>query len=360
MKRLLTPLITTACLLSGTAAIAQDSGKPAPGTLEKLYPGKTYSPYAKRNFPSNVYWGDTHLHTGLSLDAGVFGNTLGPDDAYRLARGEEIKSSTGLPVKLGRPLDWLVVTDHTDLMGIAPDIQAGTPNILKIPMAKAWHEGYSKGGEAAGKAAFDLITRFSQMTLPEELVTQYSPGAPVFEGVWEEIVNSAERYNDPGKFTAFIGFEWTSVPKGFNLHRNVILRDGARRAMQVVPPTTQKPSGSTDPLFLYKWLEDYEAKTGGRAFALAHNGNLSNGWMFPTEKTYHGGVGGPENYVNLRAKWEPSYEITQIKGDGEAHPVLSRLTTSSPTMRTGILGNLDLTELKKPEHAETRVRSGGL
>ena len=113
-----------------------------------------------------------------------------------------------------------------------------------------------------------------------------------------------------------------STPQGFNLHRNVILRDGADRARQVVPLTTQPPTGTSDPLDLYQWLEDYETKTGGEAFAIAHNGNLSNGWMFPINKTYAGGQVN-KNYVQLRAKWEPLYEVTQMKGDGEAHPVLS-------------------------------------
>ena len=329
------------------AVQASDAGQPRTNLFNEIYPGKTFSPYAGRSFPSQVFWGDSHLHTGLSLDAGVFGNTLRPDDAYRLARGEEIKSSTGLPVKLGRPLDWLVVTDHTDLMGIAPDVQVGTPNILKDEFGKYLHEEYSKGGEAAGKAAFELITRFSQMTLPESLMSDYSPGSKVFMGVWEEIVDSAERFNDPGQFTAFIGFEWTSVPKGFNLHRNVMLRDNGDRALQVVPLTTQPPSGTTDPLELYKWLEDYETKTGGRAFAFSHNGNLSNGHMFPTETTYHGNKV-DENYVKLRAKWEPHYEITQIKGDGEAHPFLSP-DDEFADYENWDVGNLDITELKKPE-----------
>jgi hypothetical protein len=325
---------------------ASDVGKPAEEDVN-IKSSETFSPYANRSFPMNVYWGDTHVHTGLSLDAGVFGNTLRPTDAYRLARGEQITSSTGLPVKLGRPLDWLVVTDHTDLMGIAPDIQVGTPNILANPKGKEWHEGYSKGGTEAGKAAFDLITNFAQMTLPEELVEQYSPGAPVFKNVWEEIVDAADDFNDPGKFTAFIGFEWTSVPKGFNLHRNVILRDDGFRAKMVQPLTTQPPLGTTDPLDLYKWLEAYEEKTGGQAFAISHNGNLSNGWMFPTEKTYAGGEV-DENYVKLRARWEPQYEITQIKGDGEAHPALSP-DDDFADYENWDVGNLDLTELKKPE-----------
>ena len=159
-------------------AMASDMGTPDPGVIKGLYPGKAYSPYARRSFPSRVYWGETHLHTGVSLDAGLFGAILGHEEAYRFARGEEIKSSTGLPVKLGRPLDWLVVTDHTDMMGIATDIQSGSPNVLAVPKGKEWHEGFKKGGEAAGKAAFDLITHFAQMKVPEELLNAYSPGSP--------------------------------------------------------------------------------------------------------------------------------------------------------------------------------------
>ncbi|MHC5087080.1 MAG: DUF3604 domain-containing protein, partial [Planctomycetota bacterium] len=135
------------------------------------------------------------MHTGLSLDAGLFGNILGPDEAWRFARGEEVRSSTGLPVKLARPLDWMVLTDHSDLMGIAPDIQKGAPAILKNAKGKEWHEGFKQGGEAAGKAAFDLIMNFSQMTLPEELVEAYSPGSDVYNGIWNKIIDAAEKYN---------------------------------------------------------------------------------------------------------------------------------------------------------------------
>ena len=341
-------VITLFCLLLAlTSALASDIGTPDPEVLGGLYPGETYSPYAQRSFPSRVYWGDTHLHTGLSLDAGLFGNTLGPDEAYRFARGEEVKSSTGLPIKLGRPLDWMVLTDHTDMMGIATDIQKGTPNILAVPKGKEWHEGFKKGGKAAGEAAFDLITHFAQMKLPEKLLKDYAPGSRITNNIWERIVDAAEKYNEPGRFTAFIGYEWTSVPKGFNLHRNVILRDGAMRAKQVIPLTTQPPLGTTDPLDLYKWLEDYEDKTNGQALALAHNGNLSNGWMFPVDKTYHGGKV-DKNYVEQRARWEPLYEMTQIKGDGEAHPFLSP-NDEYADYENWDVGNLDLTELKQKE-----------
>jgi hypothetical protein len=341
--------------------MASDIGSADPEVLKGLYPGKAYSPYAQRAFPSNIYWGETHLHTGYSLDAGLFGNILNHEDAYRFARGEEITSSSGLPVKLGRPLDWLVIADHSDMMGIAFDIQKGAPNILAVPKGKEWAEGFQKGGEAAGKAAFDLITHFSQMKIPEELLNQYSPGSSKFNTLWDKMTKTADRYNDPGRFTALIGYEWTSVPKGFNLHRNVILRDGGVRARQVIPLTTLPPVGTQDPLDLYKWLETYENKTGGQALAIAHNGNLSNGWMFPMVDTYAGGKV-DKNYVEQRAKWEPLYEMTQIKGDGEAHPFLSP-NDEFADYETLDKGNLDITELKKDdmlqrEYAREALKNG--
>ena len=345
-------------LMMAMPILASDIGTPNTEVLKGIYPGKTYSPYAQRTFPSNVYWGDTHLHTGLSLDAGLFGNILGHADAYQLARGEEIKSSTGLPVKLSRPLDWLVIADHSDMMGIAGDIQKGTPNILADPKGKEWHEGFKKGGKAAGEAAFDLISNFAQMTLPEKLLNDYSPGAVVYDNIWDSIIKTADEYNEPGRFTALIGYEWTSVPKGINLHRNVILRDDKTRAGQVVPLTTQPPKGTQDPLDLYAWLENYEKKTGGQALAISHNGNLSNGWMFPTDGTYAGGKV-DENYVRLRAKWEPLYEMTQIKGDGEAHPSLSP-NDEFADYGTWDKGNLDLSELKKPEMLEREYARSAL
>jgi hypothetical protein len=351
MNRLAPPskglALAVAVLALPGMALATDIGKPPPEVVGDVYPGKTYSPYAQRAFPSGVFWGETHLHTGLSLDAGLFGCILDHEDAYRFARGEEIRSSTGLPVKLGRPLDWLVVTDHSDMMGLATDIQNGTPNVLAVPKGREWHEAFEKGGKAAGEAAFDLIQNFAQFTLPEKMVEDYSPGSATYTRIWDEIIDTAERFNEPGRFTTLIGFEWTSVPQGNNLHRNVILRDGGDRARQVTPLTTQPPIGTTDPLDLYKWLENYEAKTGGQALALSHNGNLSNGWMFPMEETYAGGRV-DENYVRQRAKWEPLYEVTQIKGDGEAHPALSP-NDEFADYGTWDKGNLDLSALKEPE-----------
>lgn len=352
-------VFTATFLVSASPALAQFV--PSAESLEGLYPGKTYSPYAQRAFPSHVFWGDTHLHTSYSPDAGLFGNTLDLDEAYRFARGEEVVSSTGLPVKLGRPLDWMVLTDHSDLMGFAPDIRKGAPNILSDPKGKEWYDALQQGGEAAANAALDLISNFSQGTLPEKIVTDYSPGSEIYATVWDQTIAAAEKYNEPGRFTAFIGFEWTSVPKGNNLHRNVVFRDNGNRAGQVMPLTTQAPAGTTDPLDLYQYLEDYEAKTGGQAFALAHNGNLSNGWMFPLEDTYAGGKV-DENYVTQRARWEPLYEITQIKGDGEAHPFLSP-DDEFADYENWDAGNLDLSVAKTDdmlarEYAREALKQG--
>ena len=359
-KSLLAIVAITALALPGMA-LASDIGTPDPEVIKGLYPGKAYSPYAQRFFPNKVYWGETHLHTGLSADAGLFGNTLGHEEAYRFARGEEVKSSTGLPVKLSRPLDWLVIADHSDLMGLAMDIQKGSPNILADPKGRGWHEAFKQGGQVAGRAAFEIITNFTQGTLPEKILDYYSPGSPVYNRVWEDIIKTADQFYDPGKFTSLIGYEWTSIPKGNNMHRNVILRDNGDRARQVIPLTTQPPLGTTDPLDLYQWLADYEAKTGGQALAIAHNGNLSNGWMFPTKKTYAGGQV-DMNYIELRAKWEPLYEVTQIKGDGEAHPYLSP-NDEFADYETWDKANLDLSVLKTPdmlqrEYAREALKQG--
>ena len=187
-------------LSTGTVFVNASSGEPTEAA-------KKFSPPANTTYATNVYWGDSHLHTGLSLDAGLFVNILGPDDAYRLARGERITASSGIPVQLARPLDWMVVADHSDMMGIATDIKKGTPNIVANSKGKEWHEGFKKGGRAAGEAAFDLIQNFSQMTVPEQLVKDYSPGSEVFSKVWKDIVDNAELHNEPGLFTAFIGYE---------------------------------------------------------------------------------------------------------------------------------------------------------
>jgi len=352
-------LIAVAIILAPVLASGQII--PTKESLSGLYHGKAYSPYAQRSFPDRVFWGDTHLHTGLSVDAGLFGARLGLDEAYRFARGEEVIASSGQPAKLGRPLDWLVIADHSDAMGFFIDLAAGDPNILKYDQAKPWYEGLQTGGEASAEAALDLIATFSQGKIDPEMLADYSPGGKTYASIWESVVDAAERFNEPGHFTAFIGFEWTSLHAGDNLHRNVIFRDGADKAGRVVPYTTQAPVGSTDPLDLYTYLENYERTTGGSALALAHNGNLSNGIMFPVDAQYTGRKL-DRLYVESRARWEPMYEVTQIKGDGETHPVLSP-NDEFANYETWDAGNLDLSEAKTEqmlqyEYAREALKNG--
>ena len=193
------------------------------GTEAAAFEGRPYSPYADRVFPTEVYFGDTHVHTGLSADAGGSGTRLMPRDAYRFARGEQVTSNTGQPVKLARPYDFFMITDHSDAMGAITDIIAGAPNIMADPDGRKFHEDFNAGGDTAAQAMFRLINQFAQGKISPEL--NYQPGNPAFKSVWDDIVRAAEEFNDPGTFTTFIAFEWTSIPVNQNLHRNVFFRD---------------------------------------------------------------------------------------------------------------------------------------
>lgn len=333
----------------GTVARAQeqaptgDAGTLTQEDTEKFFKARPYSPYAERHFPVRPLFGDTHLHTALSFDAGASGARLGPREAYRFAMGEEVISSTGQPVRLSRPLDFLVVTDHSDNMGFFGDFLAGKPELLKNPKAREWYDMMQSG--KAAEAAFAIVTTFAQGKFPPEIL--YQPGNPAYRSTWQSIIDAAEEANNPGRFTAVIGYEWTSLSKGNNLHRNVIFGDNADKAGMVEPYTTQAPLGSNNPRDLWKWLANYEEKTGGKVLAIAHNGNLSNGTMFPIIESFTGKEIDRE-YAEQRARWEVLYETTQMKGDGETHPLLSPNDEFANFERWD-KGNLDLSEKKTPE-----------
>jgi len=276
-----------------------------------------YSPYAGTNYPTKVLWGDTHLHTNLSLDARAFGVTLGPEQAYRLARGEEITSSHGERIKLSRPLDWLVVADHSDALGAMDEVVKGNPALMKDPKVKDWHDRINKGGDVALAATMEIIETFAGIT--GEKIPAILTEDKFVSSVWQRYLATADKFNEPGRFSTIIGYEWTSTEGGNNLHRNVLYRDGARHAKQMLPFTAAE---SFNPEDLWKWMARYEKKTKGKVLTLAHNGNVSNGLMFP-EINPVTGKALSKNYAKTRARWEPLYEVTQIKGDGESHPYLS-------------------------------------
>jgi hypothetical protein len=337
--------IAMLALAATPRAHAQDPA-PSKESLDGAFPSQEhYSPFGGRQFPTRVLWGDTHLHTGLSMDAGAFGARLSPSDAYRFAQGEELVSSTGLKVQLSQPLDFLVVADHSDNMGFFPRLYAGDPGMLADPTGRRWYDMIQQGGQEAVKVAVEVIEAFSQGGFPDALASL--PGSAAYRSAWEQTINAAEAYNDPGNFTAFIGYEWTSNTGGNNLHRVVIYRDSGFRASLVEPFTALAPLGSDNPRDLWKWMADYEAKTGGRLLAIAHNGNLSNGIMFPIIESFTGREVDLE-YATTRARWEPLYEVTQIKGDGETHPLLSP-NDEFADYETWDQGNLDLSVMKEDE-----------
>jgi len=335
---------TLTVLLVASVAHGQDVGTATSENLRAVAQKRPYSPYAGGAVPTRVFWGDTHLHTSFSLDAGAFGNRLGLEEAYRFARGEELQSTSAGPVKLARPLDFLVIADHSDNMGFFPDLIAGDPALLSDPKGREWSERI-KAGEGVG-VALEVIDLFSRGKIPPKLI--YYPDTKMYRTAWERTIQAAEKYNEPGRFTAFIGYEWTSqVPPGQNLHRVVVYRDGADKAKQTVPATTYPPQGSSDPEFLWKLLQQYEDKTGGDVLAIPHNGNLSNGLMFPIVN-HVDRKPLTKQYATTRSKWEPLVEATQMKGDGETHPFLSP-NDEFADFGTWDKGNLNLSELKTKE-----------
>ncbi len=269
-----------------------------------------YSPFVGQEFPNRVFWGDSHLHTSYSWDAGLVGGRVGPEEAYRFARGEEVTASHGVRAKLVRPLDWLVVADHAESLGVAQMLERADPKLLATEVGRTTHEFYQAGEiyKAFENWGFNVIVGGKDPLDDPE----------VARPIWEEITEYADAYNDPGQFTAFIGYEWSSAPGGNNLHRVVVYRDDADKANRFLPFGA---TDSSDPEDLWAWMETYEAETGGDLLAIPHNGNLSNGVMFAVEDM--SGAAIDADYAARRAKWEPLYEITQMKGDGEAHPLLS-------------------------------------
>lgn len=295
-------------------------------------------------YPERVYWGDTHLHTANSPDAFGFGNRLDPEAALRFAKGEEVASSTGVKAKLARPLDFLVITDHSDGFASIKDLYNAPRSFITHPLMLRWYDMMHESPEQSIKAVGEIIDAKAKNNLPPELLNPEG-AAERLKNNWRAHIATVERYNDPGTFTAFLGFEYTLMNRGNNLHRNVIFRDGGNRVAQVLPIAS---NDTIIPDGLWDYLDAYEKKTGGKALTIPHNSNLSNGEMFLLTDP----SGGPMSaeYARRRAAREPLVEITQIKGDSESHPFMSPNDEFASYGDAGWeLGNLDFSEKTTPD-----------
>jgi hypothetical protein len=294
-----------------------------------------FSPYAGRNYPTRVFFGDTHLHTAISVDAGTMCR-VGQEDAFRFARGEEISTTHGLRAKLSRPLDFLVISDHAEMYGLMPQLLSGDPEILATEIGKKWFDSLTSGdNDKVFATAMEIVASLSKKDPPIK-------SEKAVRNAWNAYTALADRYNEPGRFTAIIGFEYTTMG-GNNLHRNVLFRGNAAEANRLVPFSQ---FDSQNPEDLWRFLAKFQKDTGAAVLAIPHNGNLSNGRMFSVV-TFDGKPLTRE-LAELRASLEPLVEATQIKGDSEAHPALSPNDEFADYEKWD-KSNLNGTEAKKPE-----------
>ncbi|MBJ18276.1 MAG: hypothetical protein CL933_02520 [Deltaproteobacteria bacterium] len=294
-------LIVPASASEGSDASAREASTGA---------SKSYSPYASETFPRSVYWGDTHVHSSWSVDAGNMGNLrVGPDEAFRFARGETLMAHNGQRLRLKRPLDFLLVSDHAAYLGVLPRLDANDALARSTEVGERWYQLRQKG---------EMLAVFLEFAASFLKGVDVIANEPLERAVWQDVIENAERYNQPGLFTAFIGYEWTSSANGENLHRNVVFRDGPEKTGQLLPFSALD---SFDPEDLWRHMNRYEDLTGGRVLAIPHNSNLSAGQMFSVET--RDGRPIDRAYAEARSRWEPLVEATQYKGDSETHPLLS-------------------------------------
>ncbi len=314
---------------------------------------RPYSPWVDQNFPQRPLFGDTHMHTKQSFDAVSFGTSLGPEEAYRFARGEEVVSSTGVRGRLSRPLDFMVVADHAENMGTMGAVKDGLPAVMTDPTIRGWHQNLKDGGDAAMIPYYAILKMVDEGTpMPDVLVDKR-----LTQSIWAKNNAAAEKYNEPGRFTAFIGYEWSSNAGGNNLHRVVVYRDGSDKANLMIPYSSFI---SENPEDLWTWMAVYEEKTGGQLLAIPHNGNMSNGTMY--RDTQFDGSPITREWAETRANYEPLIEATQMKGDGEAHPFLSP-NDEFADYETWDQGNLNLSvpktnEMLRYEYARSALKRG--
>jgi len=283
--------------------------------------GESYSPHVDRSYPTRVYWGDTHLHTYLSGDAYTLGTLITPDDAYRFAGGETVRATGGEEVRLRRPLDFLMVADHAENLGAVPRLASGDPRLLKSKDGKRFAEMIAKLRSLPDVLNAESMDEYSSASQPLYTAKgawhgNYGTDDTFKREIWHGVIDVAERYNDPGTFTTFAGFEYSANPP--MLHRNVLFVGGPEQTKQILPFSRYD---SADVEELWSHLQDYKDRVGGDVIAIPHNPNLSGGQMF-SPMNYQGQLL-TTAYAKTRASMEPIVEVTQIKGDSETHPLIS-------------------------------------
>lgn len=317
--------------------------------LTLLFYPQYLSAESKNEYEKVLLWGDLHVHSNFSFDAYSFGNTdLGPDKAYEFAKGLPVKAPNGELAQLTTPLDFLLVSDHAEYLGLFLGLEDDDPKLSSSSLGQRWLGYFQSGNQAPiSREYVQMIERQKDIELlPEEFN----------RSAWSKLLGFAERYNEPGVFSALIGFEWTSMINGDNLHRVVVYRDGMTKARKMLPFSALD---SPDPEDLWKFMGKYEGSTGGQVIAIPHNGNVSNGVMFSDKRV--DGSDFDRTYTALRQRWEPLYEVTQVKGDAEAHPYLSP-NDEYANFETWDQGNLRMEPKEKNmlqgEYARSALKNG--
>jgi len=299
---------------------SEDSPPPRFGGVELDIPPDTFNANPESNAERNAYFGDLHVHTNYSFDAFAFGTVASPYDAYRFARGEAIKHPAGFDVQLGAPLDFYAVTDHAMFLGAVKEAADPTTEFSRYEHVQGLHnlnapenqtfDSLPQRGEAFGDFLPDSMAMIGAGTLDQALVHKIARDA------WSDTIRAAEVFNDPGNFTTFVAYEYTSsTDDRGNLHRNVIFQ-GADR----LPSVPFSRFHSQNPEGLWDWMDGLR-QNGIEALAIPHNSNGSNGQMFKLVDWANNPL--DEEWARKRIRNEPLVEITQVKGTSETHPLLS-------------------------------------
>ncbi|NOX50363.1 MAG: DUF3604 domain-containing protein, partial [Gammaproteobacteria bacterium] len=260
----------------------------------------------------NAYFGDTHIHTVLSFDAYIMGTRRTPDDAYEFAKGAVIEHASGFQMQMKKPLDFLAVSDHAFYLGMMREMAVASGPHGEHELSSAVRGATSAAGSAA---AFQSVIGY--------LVSGQAGGADdplddrnVVRSAWQEIIEAAQRHNNPGTFTTFIGYEYTtSGPEFQNLHRNVLF------AGSNVPAQPFSRFDSPNPEHLWDWM-DANREEGIESLAIPHNSNGSDGWMFQ-DHYFSSDKPIDAAYAEQRMRNEPLVENSQVKGTSDTHPLLS-------------------------------------